>query len=114
MKSTCLVLALAALATLMVADADAARRVKVNQMAVIEPMGDGVSFYVEVDEDSPTMVADEPQPLHWSPRRGFHVDTGCCRIGDHGASRARVSVQRFAGYDPAAGRPVYVSARGRF
>lgn len=114
MKSTCLLLALMALATLSVANADAARRVKANQAAVIEPMGDGVSYYVEVDEDTPAVIADEPQPLHWSPRRGFHVDSACCRTGDRKAGRARVSVQRFAGYDPAAGRPIYVSSRGRF
>jgi hypothetical protein len=112
MKRTCLLMALVALATFAAAEAQAARRPRANQAAVIEPMGDGVSYYVEVEE--PYVVTDEPTPLHWSPRRGFHIDAACCREGDAKASRARVSVQRFAGIDPAAGRPVYVSSRGRF
>jgi hypothetical protein len=90
----------------------------VNPIAVIEPTGDGQTFFVEVDESKDrlapgeTAVMDDSPAMHWSPGRGFHADKGCCKTARAGGSRARVSIQRFAGIDPAANRPMYVG-RGR-
>lgn len=65
-----------------------------------------------IADGSEILIASEPAlSLHWSPARGFHYGRNCCKRGTAGRA-ARVSSQRFAGIDAAAGRPVYV--RNRF
>src|SRR4051794_6989694 len=73
----------------------------IDKESTIEVLADGTEI----------LIAHEPAlSLHWSPSRGFHYGRNCCKRG--GSARARVSSQRFAGIDAAAGRPVYV--RGQF
>ena len=78
------------------------RRVRRDTSSTVEVLADGTEI----------LIAHEPAvSLHWSPARGFHYGRNCCKRGGSGRG-ARVSSQRFAGIDAAAGRPFYV--RGRF
>ena len=69
----------------------------IDSTATVETLADGTEI----------LIAHEPElALHWSPSRGFHYGRNCCKKG--GGGSARVSSQRFAGIDAAAGRPMYV------
>lgn len=99
-----ILLALAAL-SLSAAQVQAAARPNelpgIDNASTVEVLADG----------SEVLIAHEPAlSLHWSPARGFHHGRNCCKRGTTGRG-ARVSTQRFAGIDAAAGRPVYVRDR---
>lgn len=79
----------------------------------VELADPAMTTLIEILPDAVELAAEHQAPLalHWSPARGFHYGRSCCRRAGVGRM-ARVSAQRFAGIDAAAGRPVYV--RGQF
>lgn len=69
----------------------------IDSTATVETLADGTEILIEHQAST---------SLHWSPARGFHHGRNCCKSAGVGRA-SKVSSQRFAGIDAAAGRPMY-------